>query len=83
MWKLMLILTMIGYFLLFVYVLACCIIVCNVAFGRRDLRRSFGNRIVDRMPYVNTIENLIKKKYEEIPQEDRGMECCAICLMDY
>jgi len=37
----------------------------------------------DRMPYVETVQNLMKKKYEEIEETEKGMDACAICLTEY
>jgi hypothetical protein len=39
------------------------------------------NPVVARVPYLNAVNSLTKKKYDTV--EDKHFEQCAICLNDY
>ena len=42
-----------------------------------DLRN---NPVVARVPYLNAVQSLNKKKFENVSENNRNMEQCTICL---
>ena len=84
-WVLMMVSIAFGYILFIVYLILCCVgscVICAICCMRReaDLRN---NPVVARVPYINAVQSLNKKKFENVNENNRAMEQCAICLQDY
>eukprot|EP00347_Sterkiella_histriomuscorum_P017407 403349495 len=85
MWVIMMIAIAYGYLVFLIYGFACCIGSCVLCFviaaGRQQSRAN--NPMVDRIPYLAAVNNLNRKKFENVDEQNRNMEQCAICLGDY
>mmetsp|Transcript_16195 Transcript_16195/g.15586 ORF Transcript_16195/g.15586 Transcript_16195/m.15586 type:complete len:92 (+) Transcript_16195:646-921(+) len=79
-WILVLVCIAFAYFMVVLFLVICFGICCySLVMGQRAMRQE--NPVVARVPYLNAVQNLRKKNYNDV--DDKYMDSCAICLMDF
>jgi len=75
-WILMMISIAFGYLLFVVYLVLICLgscLVCAICFMHREINLR-NNPVVARVPYMNAVASLNKKKFENVDENNRAME---------